>query len=80
MKSATKFSLKNPVAIIILSLLFVLGGLYSFNSLKVDLLPDITFPQLSVQVVYPGASPQDVNEQVTTPVEQQLKVYKMLKL
>ncbi|OZM58698.1 multidrug transporter AcrB [Lottiidibacillus patelloidae] len=73
MKSATKFSLKNPVAIIILSFLFVLGGLYSFSSLKVDLLPDITFPQLSVQVVYPGASPQDVNEQVTTPVEEQLK-------
>ncbi|TLS35678.1 efflux RND transporter permease subunit [Pseudalkalibacillus caeni] len=65
----TKFSLKNPVAVFILAFLLIIGGLYSFTNLKVDLLPDIEFPQISVEVVYPGASPQDVNEQVTSKLE-----------
>ncbi|MGP4081074.1 efflux RND transporter permease subunit [Pseudalkalibacillus sp. R45] len=69
----TRFSLKNPIAVIIISLLLVLGGLYSFSNLKVDLLPDIEFPQMSVQIVYPGASTQDVNEKVTEKVEERLK-------
>ncbi|KAA5579021.1 efflux RND transporter permease subunit, partial [Acinetobacter baumannii] len=39
----------------------------------VDLLPNIEFPQLSIEVVYPGASPQDVNEEVTAKLEEKLK-------
>ncbi|WP_349407662.1 efflux RND transporter permease subunit [Pseudalkalibacillus sp. SCS-8] len=73
MSFLTKFSLKNPIAVIIFGVLLVVGGLYSFSNLKVDLLPDIEFPQMSVQVVYPGASTQDVNEKVTDKLEEQLK-------
>ena len=42
-------------------------GLYSFTRLKIDLLPNIEFPQLSVQVVYPGASPEDVDDRRNHP-------------
>ncbi|MCF6137676.1 efflux RND transporter permease subunit [Pseudalkalibacillus berkeleyi] len=73
MSFLTRFSLKNPFAVIIIGALLVVGGIYSFTNLKVDLLPDIEFPQMSVQVVYPGASTQDVNEKVTDPLEEQLK-------
>lgn len=69
----TRFSLKNPVAIFIFSLLLILGGIFSFNSLKVDLLPNVEFPQITVQTTYPGASPQDVNKQVTDELEEKLK-------
>jgi hydrophobic/amphiphilic exporter-1 (mainly G- bacteria), HAE1 family len=69
----TKFSLKNSFAVFIISFLLILGGLFSFSKLKVDLLPNIEFPQLSIQVIYPGASPQDVNEQVTSKLEAKLK-------
>ncbi|HAF0292638.1 TPA: efflux RND transporter permease subunit, partial [Salmonella enterica subsp. enterica serovar Typhimurium var. 5-] len=69
----TRFSLKNAFAVFIISFLLILGGLYSFTRLKVDLLPNIEFPQLSVEVVYPGASPQDINEQVTEKLETKLK-------
>lgn len=69
----TKFSLKNAFAVFIISFLLILGGLYSFTRLKVDLLPNIEFPQLSVEVIYPGASPQDINEQVTEKLETKLK-------
>jgi hydrophobic/amphiphilic exporter-1 (mainly G- bacteria), HAE1 family len=69
----TKFSLKNAFAIFIISFLLILGGLFSFSKLKVELLPNIEFPQLSIQVVYPGASPQDMNEQVNEKLETKLK-------
>ncbi|MDR7072632.1 efflux RND transporter permease subunit [Fictibacillus barbaricus] len=69
----TKFSLKNPVAIFIFSFLLVVGGVYSFTNLKVDLLPNVEFPQLTIQTVYPGASPEDVNNQITDKLEKELK-------
>ncbi|MGX1900023.1 HAE1 family hydrophobic/amphiphilic exporter-1 [Thermolongibacillus altinsuensis] len=73
MNFLTRFSLKNAVAVFIISFLLILGGLYSFSSLKVDLLPNIEFPQLSVEIVYPGASPEDMNEQVTSKLEEKFK-------
>lgn len=69
----TRFSLKNAAAVFVCSFLLMFLGLYSFSSLKVDLLPNIEFPQLSIEVVYPGASPQDVNEEVTAKLEEKLK-------
>lgn len=79
MSSFTKFSLKNPFAILIIAFLLIITGLYSFRSLKVDLLPNIEFPQLSIQIIYPGASPQDVDEQVTKRLEDKLKSLEDLK-
>ncbi|WMT19305.1 efflux RND transporter permease subunit [Parageobacillus toebii] len=73
MNFLTKFSLKNAAAIFIISFLLIVGGIYSFSSLKVDLLPNIEFPQLSIEIVYPGASPQDINDQVTSKLEEKLK-------
>ncbi|OOE10489.1 efflux RND transporter permease subunit [Fictibacillus arsenicus] len=69
----TKFSLKNPVAIFIFSFLLIVSGVFSFTNLKVDLLPNVEFPQLTIQTVYPGASPEDVNKQVTDKLETQLQ-------
>ncbi|GGB51306.1 efflux RND transporter permease subunit [Fictibacillus barbaricus] len=69
----TRFSLKNPAAIFIFSFLLIVGGVFSFTNLKVDLLPNVEFPQLTIQTVYPGASPEDVNEQVTDKLETLLK-------
>ncbi|RFU63592.1 efflux RND transporter permease subunit [Bacillus sp. V59.32b] len=73
MNFLTKFSLKNAVAVFIISFLFILGGVYSFSQLKVTQLPDIEFPQITVEAVYPGASPDDVSSKVTSKLESQFK-------
>ncbi|MCA1029433.1 efflux RND transporter permease subunit [Bacillus timonensis] len=73
MSFLTRFSLKNAMAVFIISFLLILGGLFSFSKLKVDLLPNIEFPQLSVEVIYPGASPEDINDKVTSNLENQFK-------
>ncbi|MFC4778333.1 efflux RND transporter permease subunit [Paenibacillus sp. GCM10023252] len=69
----TRFSLKNAAAVLIIAVLLIGGGVYSFLTLKSDLLPDIEFPQLSITAVYPGASAEDVNAQVTQKLEAELK-------
>ncbi len=69
MNFLTRFSLKNAVAVFIISFLFVLGGIYSFSKLKVDQFPEIEFPQITIEAIYPGASPDDVNEQVVSKLE-----------
>lgn len=79
MNFLTKFSLKNAVAVFIISFLLILGGLYSFTQLKVDLLPNIEFPQVSVEAIYPGASPKDVEEQVTSKLEEKFKTIEGIK-
>lgn len=73
MSFLTQFSLKNAAAVFIISFLLIVLGLFSFSRLKIDLLPNIEFPQLSVEIVYPGASPDDVDMKVTTPIEEQLE-------
>ncbi|MBM7646194.1 HAE1 family hydrophobic/amphiphilic exporter-1 [Scopulibacillus daqui] len=79
MNAITRFSLKNPVAIVLIAVLLLIGGVYSFSSLKMDLLPDATFPQLSIQATYPGASPEDVDDKVITPLEDKFKGLSHLK-
>lgn len=72
MNFLTKFSLKNAAAVFIISFLLITGGIYSFSKLKVDQFPDIEFPQISIEAVYPGASPSDVDKQVVSKLEDQL--------
>ncbi|MGL4521681.1 MAG: efflux RND transporter permease subunit, partial [Bacilli bacterium] len=73
MNFLTKFSLKNSIAVFIISFLVILAGTFSFQKLKVELLPNIEFPVLTIQAVYPGASPDDVKELVTDDLESALK-------
>jgi HAE1 family hydrophobic/amphiphilic exporter-1 len=73
MNFLTRFSLKNSVAVFIIAIHLVLGGVYSFSKFKVDQFPEIEFPQISVEAVYPGASPDDVDKQVVSKLENALK-------
>jgi len=73
LKNLTKFSLRNPVAIVLLVVLIVIGGIYSTAKFKQEQLPEFAFPGIIVSTVYPGAAPNEVLEQVTLPLEQKLR-------
>ncbi|MDN4594362.1 efflux RND transporter permease subunit [Polycladomyces subterraneus] len=73
MSVLTRFSLRNTAAVLILVLLVTFGGLYTATQLKMEAMPDITFPVIVVITPYPGASPQDVDQKVTQPIEQSLQ-------
>ncbi len=72
MRFLTKFSLRNPVAVIILVLLVAVGGILSAFGLQEDLMPNMTIPVISIVTTYPGASPSQVATDVTTPIEKAL--------
>ena len=65
----TKLSLKNTISVIILSVLVLIGGIYSAQKIQIETFPDVSFPAVAVQVVYPGASSEDIEEKVTKPIE-----------
>lgn len=65
-----RFSVRRPVftTMVMLSII-ILGGI-SFSRLPVDLMPDITYPTLSISTSYENASPEEIEELVTRPIEQ----------
>jgi len=73
MKFFTHFSLRNPVAVVLLVLLVAVGGIYSAMQFKQEQQPEIAFPGIMVSAVYPGAAPNEVMNQVTLPLEKVLR-------
>ncbi|MEJ1518178.1 efflux RND transporter permease subunit [Bacillus cereus] len=69
MNFLTRFSLKNPAAIVIITILVALGGIFSAVHLKKETMPDISIPIVAIITPYPGASPNDILDDVTKPVE-----------
>jgi HAE1 family hydrophobic/amphiphilic exporter-1 len=62
-------SIRRPVATAMLYLAVGVLGVVSFARLPIDLLPDVSFPTLSVWTTYPDAGPAEVERFVTEPVE-----------
>ncbi len=73
MRFFTRFALKNPVAIWIIAILLILGGIFSATQLQEELMPSISIPVLAVITTYPGASPEAVAKDVTDPLEKALR-------
>ncbi|ARU61189.1 hypothetical protein CBW65_09190 [Tumebacillus avium] len=72
MSGLTKLSLKHTVAVIILCVLVLVGGLFSTNQIKIETFPDVSFPALMIQGIYPGEAASDVEAEITTPLEKTL--------
>ena len=66
----TRVSIQNPVMATMVMLAFVVLGLFSYQRLPVDQFPNIDFPTVVVQMEYPGASPEIVENEVTKKVEE----------
>ncbi|MDD4599955.1 Multidrug resistance protein MdtC [bioreactor metagenome] len=70
----TEISLKRPVFATVIILALVVLGLFSYMTLNVDEYPDVEFPVVAVSVAYPGASPEQVESNVTEKVEETVSV------
>jgi HAE1 family hydrophobic/amphiphilic exporter-1 len=62
-------AIRRPVTVFIFAVAAVVFGLVAFGNLAVDLLPDISYPSLTVQTEYEGAAPAEVESLITRPVE-----------
>src|SRR6266540_3845754 len=65
----TRVSIKNPVFAAMVMIGIVVLGVFSYARLRVEQMPDVTLPFVQVLTVYPGASPEVVESDVTKPLE-----------
>jgi len=63
--------IQRPVATSLLMLAIVLAGLVGFKFLPLSALPQVDFPTIQVQTLYPGGSPEVMGQTVTAPLERQ---------
>jgi multidrug efflux pump subunit AcrB len=67
-------TVKRPVAILMMVLAVVVFGLVSYNRLSLNLMPDITYPSLTIRTEYPGTAPEEVESLVSRPIEEAVGV------
>jgi len=65
-----KLTVNRPVFTTMMALIAILVGIFTLTRLPIDLLPDITFPTLTVSTVYENASPEEIEETITRRVEE----------
>ncbi|NNV00301.1 efflux RND transporter permease subunit [Geobacillus sp. DSP4a] len=73
MGNVIRFSLNNKLAVWILTAIVAAAGLYAGMNMKLETIPNINVPFISVSTVYPGATPEEVAKKVTEPIEQRVE-------
>lgn len=66
----SRFSVHRPVLTIMVSLIVIILGMVSLTRLPIDLMPDITYPTLSISTDYENASPEEIEELISRPIEE----------
>src|SRR5690606_40711494 len=66
------FSIKRPVFTLVIMFLIIILGAVSFSRIPITLIPELNPPIGVVVTNYPGASPTEVSEKVTKPLEANL--------
>src|SRR5258707_1750344 len=65
----TSFALNQPLFVFLLTGLFIMGGIIAFQNLPIEAVPDVSDIQVTVITLYPGYAAEEVERQVTTPLE-----------
>src|SRR5215468_7275660 len=68
-RRVAEFALNQPFFLILLVALFIAGGVTAFRSLPVEAFPDVTDTQVQVISLFPGRAAEEVEKQVTIPLE-----------
>nr|WP_245156337.1 efflux RND transporter permease subunit [Lysobacter solisilvae] len=74
-----EFSVRRRVTIAMTAITFLLFGMIALFSLKVNLLPDLSYPTLTVRTEYAGAAPAEIETLISEPVEEAVGVVKGLR-
>lgn len=66
----SKYSVKKPMTVFVCVILVIMLGVVAFTRMTPDLLPNLDFPYVVIVTSYPGASPEQVESEITRPIEQ----------
>lgn len=73
-RSTSSFTTSRPVAVLMVFTALVVFGFFSFQRLPVTLMPELTYPTLTVRTEYAGAAPEEVENEISRPIEEALGV------
>ena len=76
---AAKFFLLRPTFGLMLAILLTLGGLMAYFVLVKESLPDLEIPMATISTFWAGADPQTIEQEVTDPIEKEIKTLRGLK-
>ena len=64
----SRFSVKKPLTVFVVVIVIIALGIVSVMGMTPDLLPSIDLPYVVVMTTYPGATPEEVESEVTKPL------------
>lgn len=73
MNSIINFVLKNKFAVWLMTIIVTVAGLYFGLNMKQESIPNINTPVITVSTTYPGATPDEVSDKVTDPIEKSIQ-------
>ena len=79
MKGFVNFVIKNKLAVWLLTIIVVITGIYSGTRMKTEMIPDVSIPFIMVSNTYEGATPEQVMEDVSMPIERTIENLKNVK-
>jgi len=65
-----KFSINRPVSVIMFTAAAVIFGFISYSKLNLNLLPNISYPTLTIKTEYPGTAPSEIENIISKPIEE----------
>ena len=74
-----QLAIKRPAFITCVAILIMILGIMAYRSLGVDLFPDVSFPVVSVTTNYKGAAPEEIEAQISKPMEEQFSTIQGVK-
>ena len=75
----SEFSIKKPFTVLVAVIAILVLGVVSYTKMTPDLLPNMDFPYVIIVTVYPGANPEQVEQEITRPMEQSMATLEHIK-
>lgn len=75
----TSWCINNATSIYVFTFIILFAGLMVYRNLPKELFPDVVVPTISIVTIYPGATPGDIENLITKPIEKQVKSLKGVK-
>ena len=75
----SEFSIKKPFTVLVAVIAILVLGVVSYTKMTPDLLPIMDFPYVIIVTAYPGANPEQVEQEITRPMEQSMATLEHIK-
>jgi len=77
--SLTKTSIKRPLTIVMAFVVLIMFGVIGYSKMTADTMPKIDIPVLSIQTVWQGAGPEDIDKQISEKIEEKVSAVSKVK-